>query len=338
MTAVSDGRTLDALEARLVALPGVSVDRDAPAGFACTYRTGGHFALLVTIDDHASVEPVAVAIAGTDVETIPVGKGSNLLISDAGFPGVAVRLGEGLAAIDIVRSDAATDSTDSTEDGRVLVRAGGAAGLPIVARATVKAGLAGFEWAVGVPGTIGGAVFMNAGGHGSDMSASLAEVTVADLRSGELDVRKAESLDLGYRRSNLDSSELVVSATLALEVATDDVDGDALLKEIVSWRRANQPGGPNAGSVFTNPVGDSAGRLIDTAGGKDLAVGGASVSSKHANFIQAGDGASADDVVTLMEHVAELVERVHGVRLTAETRLIGFDPERVARLHGEGAT
>ena len=208
------------------------------------------------------------------------------------------------------------------------VRAGGAARLPVVARTSVQHGLTGFEWAVGVPGSIGGAVRMNAGGHGAEIVDALLDADVLDLRTGGRRTRPAAELQLGYRRSAIADGDLVLAARFAL--APGDVEeGGARLAEIVQWRRHNQPGGQNAGSVFTNPDGDSAGRLIDTAGAKGLRIGTAEVSPKHANFIQADEGGSADDVVALMAEVRRRVQAAHGVWLHAETRLVGFaiDPE-----------
>jgi UDP-N-acetylmuramate dehydrogenase len=187
----------------------------------------------------------------------------------------------------------------------------------------VAAGLQGFEWAVGVPGSVGGAVRMNAGGHGSDMAATLTRVHVLDLHSGEDGWVPTAALDLGYRRSSLGDHQLVLAAELALAPG-DRHRGEALLSEIVQWRRDHQPGGANAGSVFTNPPDDSAGRLIEAAGAKGLRLGTARVSDKHANFIQADEGGRADDVYALMGEVADRVWRVSGVRLHPETRLIGF--------------
>jgi UDP-N-acetylmuramate dehydrogenase len=206
-----------------------------------------------------------------------------------------------------------------------VVRAGGAALLPVVARRTVAEGLTGFEWAVGVPGSIGGAVRMNAGGHGADMAASLLRVRVLDLHTGEdVEVPTAE-LDLSYRHSSLSAHQVVVHADLLLQPG-DQVAGEAEISEIVRWRREHQPGGQNAGSVFTNPPGDSAGRLIDAAGCRGLRVGTAEVSTKHANFIQADVDGSADDVFALMVEVARRVRGHAAVDLHPETRLVGFPP------------
>lgn len=300
--------TADVVAAASAALGDRAV-RDWPTGEASTYRVGGPAALMLVVDDVADLGFLVDVVRETGIDVLVVGNGSNLLVSDAGYPGLVVRLGDGLAGVDV----------DGTE-----VTAGGAALLPVVARRSVKAGLTGFEWAVGVPGSIGGAVRMNAGGHGSDMAASLRRVRVLDIRTGEDVWVESAALDLGYRRSAITRDQVVVAATLALTIG-DPEAGQAELSEIVRWRRANQPGGQNAGSVFTNPDGDSAGRLIDAAGAKGRRVGTAEVSDKHANFIQADPDGSADDVFALMVAVRDAVEAHAGVRLHPETVLVGFD-------------
>jgi UDP-N-acetylmuramate dehydrogenase len=297
------------------------VEVDAPVGPLTTYRVGGRAAVLVTVTDVVALGRLAAVVAahgaGRALAVLVVGRGSNLLVADAGFPGVALRLGPAFETVDI-------DEAGAGET--VPVRVGGSASLPVVARRTVAAGLTGFEWAVGVPGSVGGAVRMNAGGHGADMAGSLASVTVVDLSAGTTTERSAASLALGYRRSALAAHEVVAAAELRLAPG-DPVAGEAALAEIVRWRREHQPGGQNAGSVFTNPPGDSAGRLVEAAGCKGLRIGTAEVSPKHANFIQADAGGSADDVRALMEEVRRRVAERFGVVLEAETRLAGFvDP------------
>jgi UDP-N-acetylmuramate dehydrogenase len=283
--------------------------RDVPLGPLTTYRVGGPAALFVEASSVDDLGRVAGAVAVTGLPTLVVGKGSNLLVADAGFPGVAVMLGPTFAEIAI----------DGTR-----VAAGGAAALPVAARRTVRAGLTGFEWAVGVPGSIGGAVRMNAGGHGSDMAASLIEARIVDLtRPADDAVVPLAQLELGYRRSAIAPHQVVVAATLGLRPG-DREAGEREIAEIVAWRRANQPGGQNAGSVFINPLDDSAGRLIEAAGCKGLRLGSAEVSPKHANFFQAEAGGSADDIRALMEVVRRRVRDHSGVDLRPETRLVGF--------------
>jgi UDP-N-acetylmuramate dehydrogenase len=309
----TDERTLAGVVAALGELLGDRAGRNVPIGPMTTYRVGGAAAVFVRLDDDAGLDALCEVVVGTNVEVLVVGRGSNLLVADSGFAGVAVQLGGEFERVDL-------------SDGDPTVRAGGAASLPVVARRTAAAGLHGFEWAVGVPGSIGGAVRMNAGGHGSDMAASLVRVRVRDVTTGEDGVVDAERLALSYRRSAISSTQVVVWAEMRLR-AGDPTAATAEIDEIVRWRREHQPGGSNAGSVFTNPAGDSAGRLIDAAGCKGLRIGSAEVSTKHANFIQADAGGRADDVFALMGEVRRRVRNELGVTLEPETRLIGFGQE-----------
>ncbi|MGB5757715.1 MAG: hypothetical protein WBM50_12440, partial [Acidimicrobiales bacterium] len=184
----------------------------------------------------------------------------------------------------------------------------------------------GFEWAVGVPGSIGGAVRMNAGGHGSDMAAALRRVSVFDLVDGGPLDWTVDRLGLGYRRSTIGQHHIVLSAELGLRPGDPERSNDEI-SEIVRWRRSHQPGGQNAGSVFANPPGDSAGRLIDSLGLKGFRIGTAEVSTKHANFVQADPGGSADDVHALIREVRLRVAAASGIELKVENRLIGFGTE-----------
>jgi UDP-N-acetylmuramate dehydrogenase len=286
-----------------------------PIGPMTTYRVGGPAALFVRLTAVEQLRVVAEARRTSGLPVLVLGRGSNMLVADAGFPGIAVSMVDLPERLDI-------------DDAAYRVTASAGLALPVVARKTAAAGLTGFEWAVGVPGSIGGAVRMNAGGHGSDMAAALVSVDVFDLDASEERTLAVEDLGLGFRSSALAPDHLVLSAELQL--AAGDVGESAqLLKEIVAWRRANQPGGQNAGSVFVNPVpGEvSAGALIDAAGLRGHRVGSAEVSTKHANFIQADDGGLAADVRTLMAHVRDQVEATSGFRLRSEIRLVGFGDE-----------
>lgn len=312
---MSDATALEALADRLAAVLGSRLRRDEPLGAMTTYRVGGRARLFVDVEDEADLLAVAAAVAaGPPPSAVPllvVGKGSNLLVHDDGFAGLALRLGEGLAGLEI--------------DGRE-VRAGGGVALPVLARQTGAAGLTGLEWAVGVPGSVGGGVRMNAGGHGSDVAATLTRVRLLSLRSGEDETVPVADLHLGYRRSSVRPDQVVVRADFGL--AEGDADtAMAEIAEIVRWRREHQPGGPNAGSVFTNPEGGSAGRLIEASGAKGLRRGTAAVSSKHANFIQADPGGRAADVHALMGELRDRVHAATGVTLVPETRLVGFPEE-----------
>lgn len=298
-----------------LAFLGDALRLDEPMGRWSTYRVGGPARYFAEIDDDATLARLAHATAalGSGLRTLVVGRGSNLLVAERGFDGLVVHLGESFSSVEL----------DPGGDGRTLV-VGGATSLPVAARRSVALGLSGFEWAVGVPGSIGGAVRMNAGGHGSDMSEVLLGVRVVDLSTGEDVQMDRDALHLGYRSSAVRDSMIVTRASLGLGPG-DPVRSEDLLRDIVRWRREHQPGGANAGSVFTNPAGDSAGRLIDAAGCKGLRIGTAEVSTKHANFIQADPGGLADDVYAVMVEVRRRVQQHAQVELHAETVLVGFD-------------
>jgi len=282
--------------------------RDHPLGALTTYRVGGPAALFCEPADEEELLAVARANRDLGVPVLVVGRGSNLLVADAGFAGLAVSLGAGFESLAI----------DGTE-----VWAGAALSLPVLARRTAAAGLHGLEWAVGVPGSVGGAVRMNAGGHGSDTAATLVGFRWVDLSTATVHEDGPDRLGFGYRHTDLAPDEVVVAAHHRLVPGEVDA-GKVAIDDIVRWRRANQPGGSNAGSVFTNPPGDSAGRLIEASGLKGHRIGSAEVSPKHANFIQADPGGSADDVKRLMEVVRATVARDTGVVLRSEVRLVGF--------------
>lgn len=292
----------------LSALLGASVQFDAPLGALTTYRVGGNAAALVRATSAEDLRKVAALLRKVDVPLAVVGRGSNLLVADEGFAGVVVML------------DGDFDEIHFADN---VVTVGGGALLPVVARKTAAAGLRGFEWAVGVPGTIGGGVRMNAGGHGSDMAASLQSAHIIDLRTGEEKDWSLVELQLGFRRSAVQSYQIVISAELHLETG-DSSAAENEIAEIVRWRRQNQPGGANAGSVFRNPLPDSSGRLLDEAGAKGLRVGTAQISEKHANFIVVDDGGRANDVAQLMMAARKLVAEKLNVDLHAETHFLGF--------------
>lgn len=289
-----------------------------------TFGIGGPAVVLAeprTVDELVHV----VQAAGAEgLAVVTIGQGSNLLVSDSGVDACVVVLSGDFQAI------------ERSAQNPLMVVAGGAVKLPVLARQTVAMGLTGLEWAVGVPGSVGGGVRMNAGGHGSDIAATLVSADV--LRSGgprdtgdpgdpgdpvALMTLAASELGLGYRQSNLIDGDLVVSATFKLQQG-DALSGEAELKDIVRWRREHQPGGANCGSVFTNPPGDSAGRLVDACGLKGYRIGSAVVSEKHANFIQADPNASAEDISALIVFVSQSVQERFGVTLHAEVQTLGI--------------
>lgn len=296
----------------------------APLGPLTTYGVGGPAAVLVEVAGPADLEVLRATLRDSDLPVFVIGRGSNLLVSDAGFDGVALHLGPGFA--DLVLPG------DDTGD---VARAGAALALPVLARRAADAGWSGLSWAVGVPGSVGGAVRMNAGGHGSDMASCLIRYAWVDLHGDDGGTDDVARLAYGYRSSSLTPSQLVLAAEFKVTAGTVATE-QAALGEIVRWRREHQPGGANAGSVFTNPAGDSAGRLIEEAGLKGFRLGTASVSEKHANFIQADKGGRADDVRALMEHVGAVVAERCGVTLHPEVRLLGFGDGKTGAVVGRG--
>jgi len=295
------------------AILGVLARRGVPVGPLTTYRVGGRAALFTTVESAADLQLVARAVGETAVPTVVLGRGSNTLVADTGYAGLVVVLGGFAAGI------AVTGTT---------VEVGAGVLLPVLARRTAAAGLTGAEWMVGIPGSVGGAVRMNAGGHGSDMAAVLAGVRVTDLLSGEDREVAPAALALRFRGSALADHEVVTAARLELG-AGDRARSEAEIADIVRWRREHQPGGQNCGSVFVNPVPFqlSAGEVIDGLGLRGFRIGTAQVSDKHANFVQADEGGSAADVRAVIEAVRSAVEAERGIALRSEVRLVGFEDQ-----------
>jgi UDP-N-acetylmuramate dehydrogenase len=308
-----------AVAAHELASLGDRVHFDEPVGPRTTYRVGGRAAIVVHARSLDDLRAVGHAAARSGLAPFVLGRGSNTLVADRGFVGIVVTLAASRPA-----------GFDTIEVAGETVVAGGAALLPVLARTTARHALTGLEWAVGVPGTVGGGVRMNAGGHGSDIAASLVRVHVLDLRTGEDRDVSASALGLRFRGSDLDDQSVVVSGTFAL-VPGNREHSERELSEIVQWRREHQPGGQNAGSVFVNPVPGvlSAGQVIDEVGLRGFRLGTASVSDKHANFIQADDDGRADDVVELMELVQQRVLEERGIALRSENRLLGYGVSHV---------
>lgn len=287
----------------LLAHSDVDVATDVGLSTLTTLRVGGSARFLVTVDSEAAAEHVVQVAHEQELPVLVLGRGSNLLVSDEGWPGIVLRLGAGFKDIDVVGTS---------------VRCGGAAPLPAVAVRTAQAGLGGFAWGCAVPGTIGGGLRMNAGAHGADMAASVVEARILDPRTGAFERWGPDRLCLGYRSSAVPDGAVITSVLLELEeapvrVVLEEIDA------IRAWRRAHQPlSRPSCGSVFTNPPGRSAGELIDEAGLKGLCIGGAEVSTVHANFIVTTEGATASDVMELIGAVQARVLEHAGIALTPE--------------------
>lgn len=300
-------------ESEVASFLGVSplVDYDAPLGARTTYRVGGSVSALVTFSREDELDEFSERLAASPRRREVVGNGSNLLVADGAHDLIAVHLD----------GDFATMVVSDDDDG-VLVVAGAGLDLPVAARRLAAEGVVGFEWAVGVPGTFGGAVAMNAGGHGSDMKASVQRVEV--WSQGRRRWRDAEEMAFAYRSCSLMRGDIVTRVALRLQRG-DSAAAKEQISEIVRWRREHQPGGANAGSVFRNPEGESAGRLIEAAGLKGFRLGTAAISDKHANFIIADAGGTAADVMALMSYVRTYVGETTGVWLETEHRLVGFE-------------
>lgn len=270
------------------------------------FRTGGPAELLYRPD---SVEGLAALLRDLPgwVPVLPVGVGSNLIVRDGGVPGVVVRLPKAMARV-------------SVQDGRV--RAGGAAMGISVASAARDAGIAGLEFLRGIPGTVGGAVRMNAGAYGRDTSDILVEVTVV-TRAGAVETWPADRLGYTYRHSELPAGAVVVEAVFAGQ-AGDPAAIGAEMDRIAAEREASQPlRSRTGGSTFKNPAGHKAWELIDRAGCRGLMRGQAQVSEKHCNFLLNLGGASSADIEALGEEVRSRVEVMTGVVLEWEIQRVG---------------
>ena len=295
------------------AVLGERAQRLVPVGPLTTYRVGGRAALFVRAESADDLRLVGRALAESALPAVVLGRGSNMLVADDGYAGLVVELGAFAAQIEVAGT---------------TVTAGAGVLLPVLARRTAAAGLTGLEWMVGIPGSVGGAVRMNAGGHGSDMASVLAGVHMVDLASGEDYEVAPARLGLRFRGSDLGDRHVVMAARFELAPG-DRARSEAEIAEIVRWRRDHQPGGQNCGSVFINPIPFelSAGQVIDELGLRGLRVGTAQVSQKHANFIQADEDGRAADVRAVMEAVRAAVLERRGIALRSEVRLVGFGDE-----------
>lgn len=299
--------TLPDAASRLAAAVSGSARSSEPMARHTTFRIGGPAALYVQLDTLSDVAAALSILAEEDVPWVVVGKGSNLLVSDSGYEGAVLVLGREF-------------KRHSFEDG--VLKAGAATVLGVLVQDAFHLGLTGLSWAVGIPGTLGGALAMNAGSRGGSIGEHVETVTLYDPAAG---LRLVHGADVawGYRRSGLAGRGIILEAALSV------AEGDrawirAEMERNLKARKSSQPlSAPSAGSVFLNPEGDSAGRLIETAGCKGMRSGGAVVSPVHANFIVNAGGATASDVVRLVRKVQMTVKDVHGVDLRPEIRFLG---------------
>lgn len=272
-----------------------------------TWRIGGPARYLVQPADSDDVQKALLFAADQELPWIALGLGSNVLVKDGGFPGVVIRLGKGLDRLEMKGATA-------------IVGAG--LPTPLLARRTAEAGFAGVERFIGIPGTVGGGVYMNAGCHGAEFAEVVTEVTVMD-GAGKVKTIGRRQISYKYRASNIDGIVLEAKLVLAEEPPTK-------LKEIqarlLRWRKGGTPfDQPCAGSTFKNPSGSTktAGMLIDEAGLKGYRVGQVQVSPMHANYIVNVGEASAADVLKVIEHVRKTVAKKTGIELELEIKVIG---------------
>jgi UDP-N-acetylmuramate dehydrogenase len=284
---------------------------DEPLARHTSMRVGGPADVLALPESASELAEVLAGTSSAGVRVTLLGGGSNVLVGDGGIRGVVVKLGRGFSAVDWTETPAGPRA-----------RAGAAVQLGRLARAAVSRGLAGLEYAEGIPGTVGGALFMNAGAYGGDLSGVVAAVEGIVPGEGRVELGGA-ALRFRYRRAELPRGFVVTAVTFAL---THDAP-DAVRTRMNEARRrrlAGQPqGNPSAGSIFKNPNGDFAGRLIEGAGLKGARAGRACISDRHANFIVNEGGARAADVKALMDVAQREVWERSGVWLEPEVQLVG---------------
>jgi UDP-N-acetylmuramate dehydrogenase len=287
------------------------VTRDLPLAPMTTFRLGGPAALFLRAEGDADLVALAEVLAATRLPLLVVGRGSNLLVADAGWPGVALHLGQRFRRVEV----------DGTE-----LEAGAAMPLPGLAARSAAASLGGMAFAVAIPGSVGGGVRMNAGAHGTELADRLVWADVVQLAGpapGQAARLKPDQLGFSYRRSALPAGAVVTAARFALAPAAEPAVR-AEIDEARRWRRDNQPvNQPNCGSVFANPPEMAAGRVLELLGMKGERAGGARVSEVHANFIVAAEGARSADVLALIHRAMRRARDELGITLRTEVQLVG---------------
>ena len=289
-------------------IEGASVVEGAPLSQCTSYRIGGPADLLVTVDTYHGLAAVLRVLSSEGVPWVILGKGSNILAADAGYRGCVIRLGREFSHMDV--------------DG-TLVTAGAALQLTRLVNATISHELSGLECCAGIPGTVGGAISMDAGSRHEWIGRVVRDVVT--LRPGQGMVRhQGSEIEWGYRWCSIPNDEIILEATFELTPSTKKAVADEMNRRLAR-RRATQPTGrPSCGSVFRNPGDKSVGALLDSCGLKGTSVGGAHVSERHANFILNDGNASAMDVVVLMNTMHDAVKERYGIDLTPEVKFLGF--------------
>jgi UDP-N-acetylmuramate dehydrogenase len=280
-----------------------------------SFRIGGPADALVLPEDRDDLIALLAEVRERGIPYVVLGGGTNLLVRDRGYRGVVISLKK-MAAIEVARE------YRSVGGSFAVLHADAGAALARLLSFSAERGLTGLEFATGIPGTVGGALCMNAGTAQGEFGDIVEAVTML-APSGDVVLRRNDEMAFGYRTANVPPGHIVLDAKVILRYG-DAVKIKAQVKKLMDQRKARQPWGlPTAGSVFKNPMDEAAGKLIESAGCKGLAVGGAQVSDKHANFIVNTGSAKAADVLALMETIREKVLEMHRIRLEPEIKVIG---------------
>ena len=300
-----------AIEMINMTVPEGRVLRDEPMCRHTSFRIGGPAAALVLVNDEAELSAVLGAVTEAGAEHIVIGNGSNLLVSDEGYPGIMIKLSGDFESI----------TRDAADPCRV--RVGAAVLMSRTAAFLTENGLSGFEFASGIPGSIGGAVFMNAGAYGGEIKDVVRSVRVMDADGTDAREISGEDMCFSYRHSRAqEENMLILSAEMEL-TADDPAEIAERVADLAARRNAKQPVSyPSAGSTFKRPAGGYAAALIEQSGLKGFKVGGAEVSEKHSGFVINTGGATCEDVLAVMRHVREKVFADSGIMLEPEVRLI----------------
>lgn len=295
------------------------VERDVSMALRTTFRVGGKADLVAYPLDAGDLREVVLLARERGIPLSVVGSGSNLLVRDRGIRGVVVSLARGFKRIERLDND------------RLSCEAG--ASLASVVSHAASLGLGGLEFLSGIPGTIGGALRMNAGAFGSEIRDFVEDVAFITGR-GDAVMIKGNGLSFSYRNLDMRDGDTIVGCTLSLERRDVEDIRDRMRKYSIERGKRQPLNVPTAGSVFKNPPGDFAGRLIEEAGLKGLHVGKAKVSEKHANFIENLGGARAADILALMDMIKERVYKRSGILLEPEVKIVGEEePARVRVAH-----
>lgn len=288
---------------------GLCIEENVPMAQYTSFRAGGKARMMVVPADTEQLRAVLRVLAGSGEQYMVLGNGTNILVKDSGYDGAVVKIGSGF---DYVR-----------QEDRSLI-CGSGMRMSVAAKAALEGGLSGFEFASGIPGFTGGAVFMNAGAYGGEMKDILRRAKIVSKDGSSEFYMTADELDMGYRHTKLhDTGDIVTEVEFVLEEG-DRTQIKAKMTELMEKRNSRQPVNfPSAGSFFKRPEGYFAGKLIQDAGLKGLSVGGAQVSELHSGFIINRGGATATDILQLMEMIQARVFEEFGVRLETEVRIIG---------------